>query len=162
MRYPVPAVEHKESEVELLMPVKSECARRMSALGVGVVATILLCIALFLKPSSNGIGTHQQLGLPACGWVAAADIPCPTCGMTTAWSHTVRGQLPSAWMAQPLGMLLALTAFAVAIGAFITAISGISFQSLLYRYSPTKVIIVIASLAILSWAFKILIHRGVL
>jgi hypothetical protein len=155
-------VEHEESEIELRMPVKTERARRMSALGVGVVATMLLCIALLLKPSAEGIGTHQQLGLPACGWVAAADIPCPTCGMTTAWSHTVRGQLPSAFMAQPLGMLLAFTAFFTAIGGFITASTGYSFQALLYRFSPTKVIIVIATLIILSWVFKILLHRGVL
>jgi hypothetical protein len=82
--------------------------------------------------------------------------------MTTAWSHTVRGQLPSAFIAQPLGMLLAFTAVFVAIGGFITAITGYSFQPLLYRFSPTKVIIVIATLTILSWVFKILLHRGVL
>jgi hypothetical protein len=81
--------------------------------------------------------------------------------MTTAWSHTVRGQLSSAFMAQPLGMLLAITAGLVAIGGFVTALTGYSFQWLLYRYSPTKVIIVLTSLALLSWVFKILLHKGV-
>ena len=162
MRYPVPVVEYEESELGLRMPVKSERARRVQALGVGLVASALLCVAFLLKPSPQGIGTHQQLGLPACGWVAAADIPCPTCGMTTAWSHTVRGQLPSAFMAQPLGMLLAFSACIVAIGGFITAITGYSFRPILYLFSPTKVIIVIATLTILSWVFKILLHRGVL
>jgi hypothetical protein len=152
----------EETEIDIRMPVKSERTHRLHACGVGLVATTLLCIAILLKPSPEGIGTHQQLGLPVCGWILAADLPCPTCGMTTAWSHTVRGQLPSAFLAQPFGMLLALTAFAVAIGACITAITGISFRSLLYRYSPTKVIIVIATLVILSWVFKILLHKGVL
>ncbi|MBT4523937.1 MAG: DUF2752 domain-containing protein, partial [Phycisphaerae bacterium] len=81
------------------MPVKSECARRLHALGVSIASLALLSIALLLTPSADGIGTHTQLGLPACGWILAADLPCPTCGMTTAWSHTIRGELPSAFMA---------------------------------------------------------------
>ncbi len=144
------------------MPAKSERSRRLHALGVGLVATTLLGLALFLNPAPDGVGTHQQLGLPTCGWILAADVPCPTCGMTTAWSHTVRGELTSAFVAQPFGMLLAFTAVVVAIGGLVTASTGYSFRWILYRFSPTKVIILLASLAILSWVFKILLHRGVL
>jgi hypothetical protein len=144
------------------MPVTSEKSRRLHALGYSVVALTLLAISYFLTPSTDGVGTHQQLGLPTCGWILAANLPCPTCGMTTSWSHAVRGELPSAFMAQPLGMVLAFAAFLVAIGGLITASTGFSFAFLLYRFSPTKIIVAVAIVAIASWGFKILLHRGVL
>ena len=82
--------------------------------------------------------------------------------MTTAWSHTVRGELKTAFMTQPMGMLLALLALLVAVGGFITAFTGYSFQPLLYRFPPSKIFILVISLSLLAWGFKILLHRGFL
>jgi hypothetical protein len=141
-------------------PVKSERSRRLHALGVALTALILLSIAFILNPAEEGIGTHQQLGLPQCGWILAADIPCPTCGMTTAWSHTVRGEFPTAFMTQPMGMFLAFITFLVAVGGCITAVTGYSFQPLLYRFPPSRIIILASALALLAWGFKILMHKG--
>ena len=160
--YPVSLMECEEATMEHTMPVKTERARRLHALGVALVAMALLSIAFFLKPSAKGIGTHQQLGLPTCGWILAADVPCPTCGMTTAWSHTVRGELPSAFMSQPMGMLLAFVTIAVALCALFAASTGYSFHGLLYRFPPSKLFLIVALLALVSWGFKILLHRGVL
>jgi hypothetical protein len=155
-------VECEEVKVEIGMPAKSECARRLHALGVSIASLALLSIALLVTPSADGIGTHTQLGLPVCGWILAADLPCPTCGMTTAWSHTIRGELPSAFMAQPLGMLLAIATIFVAIGGLVTAITGYSFKAFLYIYTPSKVFIIVGALTLASWGFKIFLHRGVL
>lgn len=152
----------QEGNAEGCIPEKSERLRRIHALGVAFTACLLLSIAFILKPAEGGIGTHRQLGLPQCGWIFAADIPCPTCGMTTAWSHTVRGDLKTAFMTQPLGMLLALVTLLIAICGFITASSGYSFQPLLYRFPPSKIFILVIALALLAWGFKILLHRGVL
>ena len=82
--------------------------------------------------------------------------------MTTAWSHTIRGELPTAFMTQPMGMLLALLVVCVAVGALITACTGYSFQHLLYRFSPSKLFILLIVLTLLAWGFKILLHRGIL
>ena len=82
--------------------------------------------------------------------------------MTTAWSHTVRGEFISAFTTQPLGMLLALAAMLIAIGGFITASTGFSFQPLLYRFPPSRLFIFGIILALLAWGFKILLHQGVL
>jgi len=151
-----------EAKIEVQQVEQSVLSKRMTALGVAGLAIALLCIALFLNPSPEGVGTHHQLGLPKCGWILAANIPCPTCGMTTAWSHTVRGELPSAFLAQPLGMLLAIATMVIAVCALVSALLGISFQFVLFRLMTTKVWIAIAGIAIVSWGFKILIHRGVL
>lgn len=76
-------------------------------------ATLLGCVAVlacaaWLKPDPRGYGTHQQFGLGACGMILGTGLPCPTCGMTTAFSHTVRGQWSSAIRAQLGGFLLAI------------------------------------------------------
>ena len=65
-------------------------------------------LAGYLTPSPAGLGTHQQLGLPPCTVRAIAGIPCPACGMTTSFSHFVRGQWLGSWSANPGGLLLAL------------------------------------------------------
>jgi len=155
-------VQNQNETVEMCVPVKSERQRRIHAIGVALAALILLSVAFVLRPSAEGIGTHQQLGLPQCGWILAADIPCPTCGMTTAWSHTVRGEFIAAFMTQPLGMLLALAAFFVFIGGCVTACTGYSFQPLLYRFPPSRIFLLLIVLAVAAWGFKILLHRGVL
>lgn len=135
---------------------------RLRAMLVSCTAIALLMIAVYVKPASEGVGTHQQLGLPECGWILAANIPCPTCGMTTAWSHTVRGEIPSAFLAQPMGMLLAIGTMFVAVGGGISAVTGYSFSGLLYRFAPSKVFIVIAVLTLGSWGLKILVHRDLI
>lgn len=69
-----------------------------------------LVVACFLKPDpfKTGYGTHQQLGLPPCGLVKLLDIRCPSCGMTTSYTYTVRGQLHKAAQSNSGGMVLAL------------------------------------------------------
>lgn len=68
----------------------------------------LLGIAAWLSPDPSGMGTHQQLSLPPCAFTVLFDIPCPSCGMTTSWSHLVRGQLISAFQANAGGALLGM------------------------------------------------------
>ncbi len=155
-------MQDQENNIGMCVPQKSERKRRIHALCVALATLFLLSVAFIIQPSADGIGTHQQLGLPKCGWILVANVPCPTCGMTTAWSHAVRGELPSAFMAQPLGTLLALAAFLVVIGAFVTAITGFSFHPLLYRFPPSRIFIITIVFAFVAWGFKILLHRGVL
>ncbi|MDP7004888.1 MAG: DUF2752 domain-containing protein [Phycisphaerales bacterium] len=155
-------MESEENLNELRMPVKSERSRRLHALGLAISLIAILCVAFFLSPSSKGVGTHQQLGLPSCGWILAADVPCPTCGMTTAWAYTVRGDLISAFEAQPMGMITAIIAVIVAIAALGTLIFGYSYQALFYRFPPSKIIILVIVVSLLSWVYKILVHRGIL
>lgn len=65
-------------------------------------------LASTLKPDPRGFGTHQSLGLPPCTFRVLFDIPCPSCGMTTSFSHLMRGNLSQALRANPGGVLLAL------------------------------------------------------
>jgi len=84
---------------------------RLTLVLVGVSALGLLATAATLTPSEDGFGTHQQLGLPPCSFSMMCNgLPCPSCGMTTSWSHMMRGQIIQSFNANPGGALLALSA----------------------------------------------------
>ncbi len=85
---------------------------------VGNLACALVCFALLwtgqkVEPSGTGHGSHVQLGLPMCAWVMRFDKPCPTCGMTTAVAHAVRGEFLNSVVVQPAGAAFALGAAAL-------------------------------------------------
>jgi hypothetical protein len=65
-------------------------------------------LARRLEPDPRGFGTHQRLGLPPCSFRVLFHISCPSCGMTTSFSHFSRGELASAWRANPAGLMLAV------------------------------------------------------
>lgn len=76
----------------------------------GAVLLGLLAVARVLAPSPNGLGTHQQLGLPPCTMVALFGVRCPACGMTTSWAYFTRGQVADSLRVNAGGTLLALAA----------------------------------------------------
>lgn len=85
-------------------------------LGAGAGAAGCLAVLVLgasLQPSPEGHGTHEALGLPACGWAQAFDAPCATCGMTTAVSHAAQGAFLSGFLTQPAGALGAVGAAAM-------------------------------------------------
>lgn len=83
-----------------------------------------LTVGAWLTPNRVGHGTHTQLGLPPCGWVVAFGRPCPTCGMTTAFTHAAHGRLDLALVAQPAGMVLSVLAAALFWVGLHTAVTG--------------------------------------
>lgn len=114
-----------------------------------------LGLAAWLIPDPSGVGSHQQLGFPPCTMMVLTGYPCPTCGMTTAFAHTVRGELGSAFHAQPAGLVLALgTIFAagISLGVLIT---GKVWAVNWYRVSPARVTLVMMLLLAFGWAYKV-------
>lgn len=63
-------------------------------------------IAIYLKPSAYGHGTHQELGLPPCPTVLIFNRPCPGCGLTTSFVALIHGNFSMAFRAHPLGPVL--------------------------------------------------------
>ena len=75
-------------------------------LGGGLIS--LLIVAMCLTPSSKGYGTHTQLGLNPCSFTTMVGFRCPSCGMTTSWSHLVRGNIFQSLRSNSGGTMLAL------------------------------------------------------
>lgn len=68
---------------------------------LGVV--VVLGLSAVLTPSADGIGTHEQLLMLPCGFHWLTGLPCPACGMTTAFAEMSRGQVMAAFRAHVLG-----------------------------------------------------------
>lgn len=68
----------------------------------------VLILARVLTPSSSGLGTHQQLGLPPCTFEAITGHGCPGCGLTTSFAALARGQIGTSLQANPIGIFLFL------------------------------------------------------
>jgi hypothetical protein len=123
---------------------------------------VLLGLALWLSPSGAGSGTHQQLGLPPCGWMVSMNMPCPSCGMTTAFSYAAHGSLLSSFLVQPMGFVLALmTAAAFVVSIFVACTGSMVGYALASRISP-RLLVAFGAFALVAWGYKILLHRGYL
>lgn len=139
-------------------------ARQRRILGaiVALGSGSLLILAAILSPSDKGLGTHEQLGLPKCGWITIFDLPCPTCGMTTSFSHAADGNLVASFLTQPLGSLLALaTAMAFLSGMYI-AFTGSRIGSMFGRLWTYRTGWILAGLVVASWGYKVLSYKGVI
>jgi hypothetical protein len=115
----------------------------------------VLMTAMNVVPDQRGYGTHEDLGMEPCGYLERNGHPCATCGMTTAFSHTVRLQLPRAFLASPAGMLLCLLTIAVpawVIHSLLTGESALRF--LLWPYGRLLPVVLFL-LIIASWLYKI-------
>ena len=101
-----------------------EKVARASASNRAIMLAVLMSVLILsrlLVPDSSGCGTHTRLLLLPCIFRAVTGVPCPLCGMTTAFVHTSRGQLPAAFEANPLGP----AAFAGVVA--MVALLGLSF-----------------------------------
>lgn len=129
---------------------------RLIAVAVAVFAGGMLVVAASLTPAADGHGTHEQLGLAPCTAMRLHHVPCPTCGMTTAFAWFVRGDLAAALRAQVLGTVLAAAALLAALGGLTMAVTGVHFGPALRRLFIDRLdwVWVLAVLAAGSWGLK--------
>ena len=126
---------------------------RCCGLLVVVIGGALLSIAVVLLPSADGHGTHVQLGLQSCSFLARTGYPCFGCGMTTSISAMVHLRVGLAFRAQPFGAVLCVVVvFAVIIGA-VQVITG----KKLFRTMHPRIwwIWIIVTAWLLAWAYKV-------
>ncbi|MEM1213991.1 MAG: DUF2752 domain-containing protein [Planctomycetota bacterium] len=129
--------------------------QRGLALAFFLPAAALLTTAALLSPNPDGHGTHTSLGLAPCGLLQATGIPCPTCGMTTAFALAADANLLRSLLTQPLGFLLALsTACTVLISGY-ALITGMRLQPLLDALLRPRTFWTFAALVVLAWAYTI-------
>lgn len=136
------------------MPV-AKWKRRLLGLALAVLCAIPLAIGAGLTPSPLGHGTHEALGLPKCGFLMAFGRPCVTCGMTTAVTQAVHGDLLSAFRTQPAGALVAIVlASGVWFGLHALA-TGISLKPGLDALARPWALWTAVAVALAAWAYKI-------
>jgi hypothetical protein len=122
-------------------------------IAIGLAMTLLL--SFLLEPDPRGLGTHQQVLLVPCNFYALTGLPCPFCGVTTAFAHMARGHVRDAFFSQPIGMLgflMCVMFLPVVLGA---AISGRNLIAALERLPWGRLSWVLGSVILASWMFKL-------
>ena len=119
------------------------------------VAAATLGLARWLHPSTRGVGTHEQLGLPACTFLKLTGIPCPSCGLTTSFAHAAHGHFWDAFVTQPFGFVAFwLTALSIPLTCYLLY-RGIAWERLLHTRTTNHIIRALLVLYLLSWCYKI-------
>jgi hypothetical protein len=137
------------------LPVRPNA--RLAWAGVALACLAVLGIARYLQPDPRGFGTHQQLSIYKypCGFVLTSGLPCPTCGMTTAFSMIMHGRPFSALKAQPAGAILCVATVGLLAFSLYVAISGRIVSLNWERIGPVRIMIALGLLILGGWAFKI-------
>lgn len=138
----------------------AELRRRLWAGLIAMACGALLWTAATLHAEQAGVGTHTQLGLPACSFKVAMGLPCPSCGMTTAFAHAANGHLIEAFITQPLGALLAvLAAMALVISVYVAA-TGMPISRWLRPLRSATAMWIGLGAILAAWCYKMAIYQG--
>ena len=128
---------------------------RAQYIALSCVSGVVLTIARVVSPSPNGFGTHQQLGLPPCFFHKLTGIPCPTCGMTTSFAHTVRLHFYEAFITQPFGMLACVLMALLIPLSFVLMQRRVSWMKLITARGSDAVMYALLALFLAGWVYKI-------
>jgi hypothetical protein len=128
---------------------------------LALVAAAVYCVALLLTtpPDPRGHGTHEALGMPACGWPDGLGIPCPTCGYTTAAVHLLRFSPLRALHAQPAGAVLAACGLAAAAVALVDLLRGRAFVARLYTLRWGTLSVAALGVFLAGWCYKLVVFE---
>jgi hypothetical protein len=116
----------------------------------------VLAIARRVTPDASGLGTHVQLGLPPCGFLAATGLPCPACGLTTAFAHMIRLNLLDAAHVHPVGVALFMVMVVSVLACGMAAARAWPLEDTLKRLRLGRVAAIICLAAVLSWFARLL------
>ncbi len=146
---------HRLGPIVVWQRVDTPVAGRLYALVFALMGIAVLSVAARMTPSRDHLGTHRQLRLPPCAFVAMTGYPCPTCGMTTAYACVVRGRLFEAVRASAFGSVMALGTVVLVVLGLASAVIGRYPNLNWYRIDAVKVVYFAALFLVASWAFKI-------
>ena len=129
-------------------------------LAASAVSLAVLSVAWRLAPAASGLGTHQQLGLPACTFFRVTGWPCPSCGMTTSFAHAAKLQFAQAIADQPFGFLVFLTTLALAPAAAVLMARRIPLARLFDPDRTLRGVYIYLTLYFLGWCYKLAVFAS--
>jgi Protein of unknown function (DUF2752) len=157
----------QEAPIPISLPAETQAAHKRLAIRlwcsfIFTISGSMMAVGFWLQPDPRGIGSHQQLHLPPCGFYEATGYPCPTCGCTTAVSHFAHGHILASLLTQPFGFAVALLATLLIPLALIGIITGkwkgpSTFW--LSWYWPTWVFSFVGIL-LAGWIYKVIVIRA--
>ncbi len=122
------------------------------------VASSVLVLARVLEPAASGVGTHEQLGLPPCGMLVFTGLPCPACGLTTAFAHLARFELALSIHANPLGLPLFLLTLACVPLSLVWLLRGRTLMGIIDALEADKWSLRFVVAALVVWGARLAQH----
>ena len=137
--------------------------RGLLVLAALAMFAVLVAAAGIDPYSSDGrplsMGTHQQLGLPACGFVVLTGKPCPSCGMTTSFALLMAGDVVNSMRANFVGTFLAVLCIAAIPWSLAATWKG-RYPGLREIERPLLILVGVTTLAMLGrWGIVLLADR---
>ncbi len=105
---------------------QSRAVTRTDRLIILFVAAAVIIGSRALTPDPSGYGTHRQFFMLPCFFRALTHLPCPLCGLTTAFTLTARGQIIEGFESHVLGPPLFAAAGLVALVSGLSLLPGMS------------------------------------
>ena len=118
-----------------------------------IFAGLSLFFGAFAIAGHKSIDMGQYLG--KCGFKAIYNLPCPTCGYTTAVLAFAQGKILEAFNIQPACAFICSVLIFIGIIAFIIAVFGLNFRFVRKFFSEVKIRHIIVALIIIvisGWA----------
>jgi len=136
-------------------PATSSMDRVVWALLLFTASSVLVASRV-LTPSPTGVGTHEQLGLPPCGFLVWFGVPCPACGLTTAFAHLAHFDLVASLSANPMGLPLFVVTLAFVPLALHALVRGRSLLSFIDDIQGDKWALGFVVATLVSWGARLL------
>lgn len=128
--------------------------------GTIAAALAILVLGLWITPDARGFGTHEQLGMAPCHFLAWTGFPCPGCGVTTSVSLAAHGSFAQSLSTQPLGTLLTILVPIAALFTIVQHARGRDLGDALRSLRPLWWALAAGVIATASWIWKIVAMRG--
>ncbi len=119
-----------------------------------LVFLLIAAVFTFLGLAAHNI-INLNLILSPCGFKQRFNLPCPTCGFTTAAIHFVNADFANAFYIQPASAFLCSIISFLAFFAFITAVFGVYFTFLQRACNVIKakhIILALIIIIVAGWA----------
>lgn len=136
---------------------------RLISISFLLVTGFVLALSLYLEPSAEGHGTHTQLGLNSCTFLAWTEFPCPMCGMTTTFALMAHGRVFQAIANQPMGVVL----FLVTLCTFFVSLKEVIRPRCIWKrawsvalHFEARVVISVLLALVAAWVYKIWMMKG--
>ncbi len=123
----LPADPSEAAPISRVMPWwlrRPRLANRLGALALLVVTASVLALSFVLVPGAQGESAAFRLLGPPCLFRLLTGLPCPLCGMTTAFVAMAQGHVAQAYEAHVLGPAAYALTWAVALWALECCVSG--------------------------------------
>ncbi|NLO05953.1 MAG: DUF2752 domain-containing protein [candidate division WS1 bacterium] len=135
---------------------QSVAGRRIEAAALLLLSVAVLVLARLLEPSTNGHGTHEAVMLLPCGFRWLTGLPCPACGLTTAFTLMARGDVAGAVAAHLLGPVLYAATWMLGAGAAVALLRGTpALPATVMRPRAARILLIAFGVA---WAVNLLRH----